>query len=108
VFDLGYLGVERDFPGQKSSIPNRKRRNQKELAKEEKEHNPNHSRKIMVIEHTICRMKKYRIIIERCSQKQAEKVQQGIGYSIRTGKLQSIVIFLEEISHCHADRAYCF
>ena len=36
VFDLGYLGVERDFPDQKSSIPNRKKRSQKELAKEEK------------------------------------------------------------------------
>ena len=27
VFDLGYLGVETDFPGQLSSIPNRKKRN---------------------------------------------------------------------------------
>ena len=26
VFDLGYLGVEKDFPGQLSSIPNRKKR----------------------------------------------------------------------------------
>lgn len=62
VFDLGYLGVEKDFPDQKSSIPNRKKRNQKELTREEKEHNQYHSRKRMVIEHTICRMKKYRIV----------------------------------------------
>jgi DDE superfamily endonuclease/Helix-turn-helix of DDE superfamily endonuclease len=62
VFDLGYLGVETDFPDQKSSIPNRKRRSQKELAKEEKEYNQNHSRKRIVIEHTICRMKKHRIM----------------------------------------------
>ena len=62
MFDLGYLGVEKDFPDQKSSIPNRKKRNQKELAQEEKECNQDHSRKRMVIEHTICRMKKYRIM----------------------------------------------
>ena len=37
VFDLGYLGVGKDFPDQKPSIPNRKKRSQKELAKEEKE-----------------------------------------------------------------------
>ena len=62
VFDLGYLGVEKDFPDQISSIPNRKKRNQKELAQEEKEYNQNHSTKRIVIEHTICRMKKYRIM----------------------------------------------
>jgi hypothetical protein len=28
VFDLGYLGIEKDFPQQISSIPNRKKRNQ--------------------------------------------------------------------------------
>jgi hypothetical protein len=28
VFDLGYLGVEKDFPKQLSSLPNRKKRNQ--------------------------------------------------------------------------------
>lgn len=62
VFDLGYLGVERDFPDQISSLPNRKKRSQKELAQGEKEYNQNHSRKRIVIEHTICRMKKYRIM----------------------------------------------
>jgi hypothetical protein len=62
VFDLGHLGVERDFPDQKSSIPSKKKRSQKELAKEEKEYNQNHSRKRIVIEHTICRMKKHRIM----------------------------------------------
>ena len=29
VFDLGYLGVEKDFPEQKSSIPNKKKRRQR-------------------------------------------------------------------------------
>jgi len=62
VFDLGYLGVGKDFPEQISSIPNRKKSNQKELAQGEKEYNQNHSSKRIVIEHTICRMRKYRIM----------------------------------------------
>ncbi len=62
VFDLGYLGVEKDFPGQISSLPNKKKRSQKNLSQEEKEHNQYHSRKRIVIEHIICRMKKYRIM----------------------------------------------
>ena len=61
VFDLGYLGIETDFPKQLSSIPNRKKRNL-ELSQEEKEYNMNHSKKRIVIEHTICRLKKYRIM----------------------------------------------
>ena len=62
VFDLGYLGVGKDFPGQISSLPNKKKRSQKDLSQEEKEYNQYHSRKRIVIEHTICRMKKYRIM----------------------------------------------
>ena len=61
VFDLGYLGVEKDFPGQISSLPNKKKRRQ-DLSQEEKECNQYHSRKRIVIEHTICRLKKYRIM----------------------------------------------
>jgi hypothetical protein len=61
VFDLGYYGVEKDYPEQLSSIPNRKKRNQK-LSEEETEYNKNHSKKRIVIEHTICRLKKYRIM----------------------------------------------
>src|SRR3954452_3951698 len=42
VFDLGYLGIENDFPEQKSSLPFRKKkRNQQELSQEEKEQNKN-------------------------------------------------------------------
>ncbi len=61
VFDLGYLVIEKDFPEQLSSIPNRKKRNV-ELSKEEKEYNRLHSKKRIVIEHAICRIKKYRIL----------------------------------------------
>jgi len=61
VFDLGYLGVEKDFPQQLSTLPYRKKRNL-DLSEEEKEYNKNHSKKRIVIEHTICRLKKYRIL----------------------------------------------
>jgi len=63
VFDLGYLGVEKDFPEQLSSLPNRKKRNY-ELLQEEMEYNKSHSKKRIVIEHTICRLKKYRILAD--------------------------------------------
>ncbi len=36
VFDLGYIGVGKDFPEQISSLPNRKKRSQKDLSHEEK------------------------------------------------------------------------
>ena len=61
VFDLGYLGVEKDFLEQLSVLPNRKKRNL-ELSQVEEEHNKDHSKKRIVIEHTICRLKKYRIL----------------------------------------------
>ena len=61
LFDLGYLGVEKDFPDQLSSLPNRKKRGLK-LSQEEKEYNLQHTKRRIVIEHTICRLKKYRIL----------------------------------------------
>lgn len=64
VFDLGYLGVEKDFPQQLSALPYRKKRNQQRLSQEEKETNKSHSKRRIVIEHTICRLKKYRIMSE--------------------------------------------
>src|SRR5215212_528890 len=63
VVDLGYLGIEKDFPEQLSSIQNRKKKNQ-ELSKVEIEYNKNHAKRRIVIEHTICRLKKYRIIAD--------------------------------------------
>ena len=63
VFDLGYLGIEKDFPHQILSIPNRKERNLQSSV-EQKEFNRGHAKKRMVIEHTICRLKKYRILAD--------------------------------------------
>jgi DDE superfamily endonuclease len=52
VFDLGYLGIEKDFPERLSSLPYRKNRNQ-ELSKEERDYNKDHAKRRIVIEHTI-------------------------------------------------------
>jgi len=62
VVDLGYLGLEKDFPKQLLSLPKRKKRNQRALSQEEKDYNKDHSKKRIVIEHTICKLKKYRIM----------------------------------------------
>ncbi len=61
VIDLGYLGVETDFPEQLSALPCKKKINQC-LSQEEKDYNVIHSKKRIVVEHTICRLKKYRIM----------------------------------------------
>ena len=61
VFDLGYLGVENDFPEQLSALPYKKKRNY-EISDEEKEYNKIHSKKRIIVEHTISRLKKYRIM----------------------------------------------
>ena len=63
VFDLGYLGVEKDYPQQISSLPNKKKRNL-QSSEEQKEFNRGHTKKRIVIEHTICKLKKYRIFAD--------------------------------------------
>ncbi len=60
VVDLRYLGVEKDFPEQLSALPYKKKRNQF-LSDDEKEYNKIHSKKMIIVEHTINRLKKYRI-----------------------------------------------
>ena len=55
VFDLWYLGIEMDFPEQLlSALPYKKKRNQQDMSQEEIEYNRIHSKKRIVIEHTIC------------------------------------------------------
>lgn len=63
VFDLGFLGVEKDFPEQVSSLfCKRKKKKGKRLSVEEKEYNRGHASARVVIEHAICKIKKYRIM----------------------------------------------
>jgi hypothetical protein len=61
MYDLGFFGVEKDFPEQLSSLPIKKEKDH-ELTEVQKEYNRNHSAKRIVIEHAICRIKKYRIM----------------------------------------------
>jgi len=61
MFDLGFVGVEKDYPEQKSSLPIKKEKGY-ELTTQEKDYNHNHSAKRIVIEHVICRIKKYKIM----------------------------------------------
>ena len=62
ILDLGYLGCKKDFPTVKYSLlPIKKKRNI-DLTEEEKKYNKNHSRQRVIIEHTICRIKKFCIM----------------------------------------------
>jgi hypothetical protein len=63
MFDLGFLGIQKDFPEQKSSLPIKKEKDC-ELSLQEKDYNKNHSKKRIVIEHAICRLKKFRILAD--------------------------------------------
>jgi DDE superfamily endonuclease len=64
LFDLGFLGVEKDYPKHKSSLPIKKEKGCSELTVHQKEYNHNHSQKRVVIEHAICKLKKYRIMTD--------------------------------------------
>ena len=62
VLDLGYLGVQNDFPTVKSVLPIRKKRKKSELSDEEKKYNRKHSKLRIIVEHTISRIKKFGIM----------------------------------------------
>ena len=59
--DLGYQGVEKDFPHLKVNIPHKKKKG-KDLSKKDKRYNKKLSRERVIVEHTIGRMKKFRIV----------------------------------------------
>jgi hypothetical protein len=62
ILDLGYLGVKNDFPTVKSILPFRKKKNSI-LSDEERTYNRKHSQlRIIIIEHAICRIKKFGIM----------------------------------------------
>ena len=60
-YDLGYVGVEKDFPDMKVVLPVKKIRNV-ELTQKEKIYNKRHRRQRVIVEHTICRIKKFSIM----------------------------------------------
>ena len=57
LFDLGYMGVQNDFPTVKSVLPFRKKRKKGELSDEEKKHNRRHSKLRVIVEHTEAELK---------------------------------------------------
>jgi len=59
-YDLGYLGVEKDFPNQISILPYKKK-NGKELTDSQKEWNKLQSKIRINVEHVIAQIKKFRI-----------------------------------------------
>lgn len=61
VFDLGYQGVEKDFPSLKTRIPVKKPKGG-ELTGEEKRRNKRLRRERVVVEHTIGKVKKFNIL----------------------------------------------
>jgi DDE superfamily endonuclease len=63
--DLGYMGVQNDFPTVKSVLPFRKSRKKSELSNEEKKYNRKHSKLRVIVENTVSRIKKYGIMSAR-------------------------------------------
>ncbi len=64
MLDLGYLGVEKDYPEQLSALPIKRRETIQRYPKKRKKSTTKFilKKKRIVIEHTICRLKKYRIM----------------------------------------------
>jgi len=62
--DLGYDGVQNDFPELNPTIPFKRRRGKGELTAEQKSFNRKLAGERVVVEHTICRTKKFRIMSE--------------------------------------------
>ena len=63
VLDLGYMGVQNDFPTVKSVVlPFRKKRKKSELSNEEKKHNRNRFKLRVIVKHTVSRIKKFGIM----------------------------------------------
>ncbi len=61
VFDLGYFGVEKDYPEQIRHYLAERRDTKSCLKKED--YNKVHSKKRIVVEHIICRLKKYKFLV---------------------------------------------
>jgi|SRR3972149_1148687 len=59
--DLGYNGIQKDFPGMNPIIPFKRRRGKK-LTEEQRKHNTALSKTRVVVEHTISRLKKFNIM----------------------------------------------
>jgi len=61
--DLGYFGIEKDYPDLNVNIPVKKPKG-KELTKKQKRQNKKFRKERVIVEHTINKMKKFRIMSE--------------------------------------------
>ena len=61
VLDLGYMGVQNDFPTVKSVLPVKKKK-KSDLSNEERTYNRKHSKLRVIVEHTVSRIKKFGIM----------------------------------------------
>jgi hypothetical protein len=61
--DLGYFGIKKDYPELNVNIPVKKPK-KKELTHREKRYNKKQRKARVIVEHTISRMKKFRIMAE--------------------------------------------
>lgn len=64
IVDLGYLGIEKDYKCKKVIILDKKNKNKK-LSRSQKIQNKKKSKQRIKIEHSICGIKKYKIISEK-------------------------------------------
>lgn len=62
--DLGFYGIEKDYPGKTISIPHKKPKKQ-ELTQEQKAENKVRARQRVKVEHSIAGLKRYRILSDR-------------------------------------------
>ena len=60
--DLGYDGIQKDFKEMNPIIPFKRRRRGEKLPQEQREHNRALAKTRVVVEHTISRLKKFRIM----------------------------------------------
>ena len=61
IVDFGYPGIQKDFPTVKSVLPFKKKKNTL-LSSNEIIYNKNQSRLRIMVEHTICKIKKFGIM----------------------------------------------
>jgi hypothetical protein len=61
IVDLGYLGIQKDYPRVKSVLPIRNKRNTL-LSNDDKRYNKNHSRLRIIVELMKCKIKKFGIM----------------------------------------------
>ena len=62
--DLGFYGIEKDYAGLACSIPHKKPK-QQELTPEQKAENKVRASQRVTVEHSICGLKRYRILSDR-------------------------------------------